>query len=141
MGDLLGDYPKNINSRKYSEALSLKKKLYQTYIKSISKQDIINSNTQEIIGTAPNFMFAPNTVRGVNNLPFVMHAYQEISANTETLGLKDALLISLLKKIDLDAKEGIMPASRVEAKLPEGYNIMSDYYTLCTIDNYIKKKQ
>ena len=51
-------------------------------------------------------------------------------------GKKDDLIIDLLRKINTDESEGIMPNSMVEAKDPQTYNMMSDYYTLDAIRKF-----
>jgi hypothetical protein len=51
--------------------------------------------------------------------------------------MRDKILISLLKKIDTDNLEGILPESRVEPYVTASFNMMSDYFTLKAVKEYI----
>ena len=69
-----------------------------------------------------------------NNMPYSLFVHGELDNNLT--GKKDDLIIDLLRKINTDESEGIMPNSMVEAKDPQTYNMMSDYYTLDAIRKF-----
>jgi len=114
-----------LNDAKIDGLLNIRKKLSESYLKSIMRgRDIVPRN----------FIDAPIVMNDKNNMPYSLFVHGELDNNLT--GKKDDLIIDLLRKINTDESEGIMPNSMVEAKDPQTYNMMSDYYTLDAIRKF-----
>jgi hypothetical protein len=103
------------------------------------------ANSGEIMDVSPEYLFAAQRINNTNNLPYSLYAMTinskpQLASSTERRKSIINLLNLMNTKYSILRKDGVISCCRIEPEQVPAYMIMSDYYALKSISNYVNNK-